>query len=74
VNLRVLCGEQERLDESIQGYVKARRVREADATTPRARLGRLANNIANLHRRMKNFGLAVREVEDAIALLPAQVS
>src|SRR5690348_17558381 len=47
-------------------YEKARRVRQADATTPRARFGSLANNIANLHRRMKNFELAVREVEDAI--------
>jgi tetratricopeptide (TPR) repeat protein len=69
VNLGILCGKQERLDESLQWYEKARRVRQADATTPRARFGSLANNIANLHRRMKNFDLAVREVEDAIALL-----
>lgn len=69
VNLGVLCGEKERLDESLQWYEKARRVRQPDATTPRARLGTLANNIANLHRRMKNFELAVREVEDAIVLL-----
>lgn len=69
VNLGVLCGEQERLDESLQYYEKARRVRQADATTPRTRLGSLANNIANLHRRMKNFELAAREVEDAITLL-----
>lgn len=69
VNLGVLCGEQERLDESLHWYEKARRVRQADAATPRDRLGKLANNIANLHRRMKNFELAAREVEDAIALL-----
>ena len=69
VNLGVLCREQERLDESLQWYEKARRVRRADATTPRARLGSLANNIANLHRRKKMFELAAREVEDAIALL-----
>ncbi len=69
VNLGVLCGEQERLDESLQWYEKARRVRQADATTPRDRLGNLANSIANLHRRMKNFEAAAREVEDAIALL-----
>jgi tetratricopeptide (TPR) repeat protein len=69
VNLGVLCGQQERLDEALQWYEKARRVRQADATTPRARLGSLANNIANLHRRMKNFELATREVEDAIALM-----
>jgi tetratricopeptide (TPR) repeat protein len=69
VNLGVLCGEQERLDESLEWYEKARRVRQADATTPRARLGTLANNIANLHRRIKNFEAAVREVESAITLL-----
>lgn len=69
VNLGVLCGEQERLEESLAWYEKARRVRQADPATPRARLGSLANNIANLHRRMKNFHLAVQEVENAIALL-----
>jgi tetratricopeptide (TPR) repeat protein len=69
VNLGILCGEQGRLDESLEWYEKVRRVRQADATTPRARLGSLANNVANLHRRMKNFDLAAREVEDAIALL-----
>ena len=69
VNLGVLCGEQERLDESLQWYEKARCVRQTDATTPRARLGTLANNIANLHRRMKNFEAATQEVENAIVLL-----
>lgn len=69
VNLGVLCGEQGRLDESLEWYEKARRVRQSDATTPRSRLGSLANNIANLHRRMKNFDLAAREAENAIALL-----
>ena len=69
INLGIACGEQGRLDESLEWYEKARRMRQADAATPRARLGSLANNIANLHRRMKNFELAVREVEDAIALL-----
>jgi tetratricopeptide (TPR) repeat protein len=68
-NLGITCAEQGRLDESLQWYEKARCVRQADATTPRARLGGLANNIANLHRRMKNFEQAAREVEDAIALL-----
>ena len=69
VNLGILCGEQGRLDESLQWYEKARRVRQADATTPRPRLGSLANNVANLHRRLKNFELAAREAQDAIALL-----
>ena len=69
VNLGVLCGEQGRLDEALQWYEKARRARQADPTTPRARFGTLANNIANLHRRMKNFELAVQEVESAIGLL-----
>lgn len=69
VNLGLLYGQQERLDESRQWYEKARRVRQTDPTTPPARLGTLANNIANLHRRMKNFEAAVQEVESAIALL-----
>ncbi len=69
INLGILCGEQGRLDESLAWYEKARRVRQADPATPRARLGSLANNIANLHRRMKNFELAAREAEEAIALL-----
>jgi tetratricopeptide (TPR) repeat protein len=69
VNLGILCGEQERLEESLRWYEQARSVRQNDATTPRARLGSLANNIANLYRRMKKFDDAVREVEAAIALL-----
>ena len=69
VNLGIVCGEQGRLDESLAWYEKARRVRQADATTPRARLGSLSNNIANLHRRMKNFEAAAREAERAIGLL-----
>lgn len=69
VNLGILCGEQGRLEESLGWYEKARRVRKADATTPRARLGTLANNIANLYRRLKKFEQAVREVDEAIALL-----
>src|SRR5579884_1297545 len=69
VNLGILCGEQGRLEESLQWYEKVRRVRQADPGTTHARLGSLANNIANLYRRMKNFELATREVEDAIRLL-----
>jgi tetratricopeptide (TPR) repeat protein len=69
VNLGVLCGEQQRLEESLQWFEKALRVRRADAATPRARLGSLANNIANLYRRTQKFERAVREVEEAIALL-----
>ncbi len=69
VNLGILCGEQGRLNESLEWYEKTRRVRQADTTTPRARLGSLANNIANLHRRMKNFEQAAREAQDAVGLL-----
>jgi tetratricopeptide (TPR) repeat protein len=69
VNLGILCGEQGRLNESLQWYEKARQVRQADPSTPRARRGSLANNIANLHRRLKNFEQAEKETEDAIALL-----
>lgn len=69
VNLGILCGEQGRLNESLLWYEKARQVRQADASTPRARLGTLANNIANLHRRMKSFDQAVKEIENAIVLL-----
>ena len=69
VNLGVLCSEQERFEESLQFYEKARRARQADPATPSARLGSLANNIANLYRRMKKFEQAVREAENAIALL-----
>ena len=69
VNLGILCGEQGRLEESLAWYEKARRVRQADPNTPRARLGSLANNVANLHRRLRNFEQAAREAEQAIALL-----
>lgn len=69
VNLGVLCSEQERFEESLHWYEKARRVRQADGSTPRPRLGSLANNIANLYRRMRKFAEATREVEDAIQLL-----
>ena len=69
VNLGILCSEQGRLDESLEWYEKARRVRQPDPTTPRARLGSLANNIANLYRRMKNFERALEEAEDAMVLL-----
>jgi len=69
VNLGVLCGEQERLQESLEWYEKARKVRQADPKTPRARVGSLANNIANLHRRMKNFAQAERIIETTIVLL-----
>src|SRR5262249_59216540 len=55
VNLGVLCGERERLQESLEWYEKARKVRQADPATPRERLGSLANNIANLHRRVEKF-------------------
>jgi tetratricopeptide (TPR) repeat protein len=69
VNLGIVCGEQGRLDQSLEWYEKARRVRQADPNTPRARLGSLANNVANLHRRAKRFELATREAMDALALL-----
>jgi len=69
VNLGILCSEQGRLDESLHWYEKAREVRQADATTPHARLGSLANNIANLHRRLENFEQAEKEAEAAIMLL-----
>ena len=68
VNLGTFCGEQGRLEESLEWFEKARGVRRADAKTPRVRLASLANNIANLHRRMGNFEVAAREVEDAISL------
>jgi tetratricopeptide (TPR) repeat protein len=69
VNLGIVCGQQGRLEESLEWYEKARRVRQADPATPGPRLGSLANNIAGVYRRMKNFELAAREVREAIALL-----
>jgi tetratricopeptide (TPR) repeat protein len=67
VNLGIMYSEQERFEESLAHYEKARDVRERAPSIKPARIGVLLNNMANCHRRMGNFeeahNLADRAVE-----------
>jgi len=69
VNLGVLCSEQGRYVESLAYYEKALRVREKSPGTPPERMGTLLNNIANVHRRMKQFEDALGSVDRARGFL-----
>jgi tetratricopeptide (TPR) repeat protein len=70
-NLGVMCTKQGRYAEALAYYEKALHVREHAPGTPAARIGILHNNIANVHRHMKNFDQAFRSVDRALALLEA---
>ena len=69
VNLGVLCSERDRHVESLAHYEKALKVREQSPGTPPARLGTLMNNMANCHRRMKQFEQAHQLADRAIGIL-----
>lgn len=69
MNLGLLRSEQGRYDEALAYYEKVRKVREQSPHTPRDRMGRLFNNMANVHRRMKNFSEALELADRAIQTL-----
>lgn len=72
MNLGILCSEQGRYEESLAYYDKVRKVREQSPHTPRDRMGRLLNNMANVHRRMKSFPEALKLVGRAIEMLDGE--
>jgi tetratricopeptide (TPR) repeat protein len=72
VNLGVLCGEQERNSEALEYYKKALEVREKSPGTPPVRIAMLLNNIANCHRRSRDFEEALRLIDRAIEMLQSE--
>ena len=69
VNLGIMYSEQERFEESLAHYEKARDVRERSPSIKPSRIGVLLNNMANCHRRMGNFDEAHKLVDRAIEFL-----
>ncbi|MGD0941925.1 MAG: tetratricopeptide repeat protein, partial [Terracidiphilus sp.] len=69
VNLGVMYSEQERFEESLAHYEKARDVRERTPSIAPSSIGVLLNNMANCHRRMGNFEEAHELVDRAIEFL-----
>lgn len=72
VNLGVLCSEQERNSEALGYYQKALEVREKSPGTSRIRIAMLLNNIANCHRRSRDFEEALRLIDRAIEMLNSE--
>jgi len=72
VNLGVLCSEQERNSEALEYYRKALEVREKSPGTPPVRIAMLLNNIANCHRRSRDFEEALRLIDRAIEILQSE--
>lgn len=69
VNLGVMYSEQERFEESLAHYEKARDVRERAPSVMPSRIGVLLNNMANCHRRMGNYEEAHKLVDRAVEFL-----
>jgi len=69
VNLGIMYSEQERFEDSLAHYEKARDVRERSPSIKPSRIGVLLNNMANCHRRMGNFDEAHELVDRAIEFL-----
>jgi tetratricopeptide (TPR) repeat protein len=69
VNLGVLCAEQERNSEALDYYQKALEVREKSPGTSPIGVAMLLNNIANCHRRSRDFEEALRLIDRAIDML-----
>jgi tetratricopeptide (TPR) repeat protein len=72
VNLGVLCGEQGRNSEALAYYEKALDVRQRSSGTPPIRIAMLLNNIANCHRRARDFEEALRMIDKAITMLESE--
>ncbi len=72
VNLGVLHAEQGRNTEALDYYQKALEVREKSPGTSPIRVAMLLNNIANCHRRSRNFEEASRLVDRAIEMLKSE--
>lgn len=68
-NLGIVCSDQQRFEEAIEYYERARQVRERSPGTPAVQVGRLYNNIASCYRKMERFADAHREIERAIQIL-----
>jgi tetratricopeptide (TPR) repeat protein len=73
-NLGVLCSEQERNSEALDYYQKALEVREKSPGTPPVRVALLLNNIANCHRRSRDFEQGLRLIDRAIEMLQSENS
>jgi tetratricopeptide (TPR) repeat protein len=69
VNLGIMYSEQERFEDSLAHYEKARDVRERSPSVEPSRIGVLLNNMANCHRRMGNYDEAHALVDRAIEFL-----
>lgn len=69
VNLGIMYSEQERFEESLAHYEKARDVRERSPSVKPSRIGVLLNNMANCHRRMGNYDEAHELANRAIEFL-----
>jgi tetratricopeptide (TPR) repeat protein len=72
VNLGVLYAEQARNSEALGFYQKALEVREKSPGTSPIRVALLLNNIANCHRRSRNFEEALRLIDRAIEMLKSE--
>jgi tetratricopeptide (TPR) repeat protein len=74
VNLGVLYSELDRNSEALEYYQKALEVREKSPGTPPVRIAMLLNNIANCHRRSRDFEEALRLVDRAIEMFQSENS
>jgi tetratricopeptide (TPR) repeat protein len=72
VNLGVLCSEQGRNSEALRYYQRALEVREKSPGTSPIRVAMLLNNIANCHRRSRDFGEALRLIDRAAEMLKSE--
>ena len=69
VNLGVLYSEQGRNSDALDYYQKALEVREKTPGTSPIQVAMLVNNIANCHRRSRDFGEALGLIDRAIEML-----
>jgi tetratricopeptide (TPR) repeat protein len=69
VNLGVLCSEQGRNSDALNYYEKALEIREKSPGTSPIQIAMLLNNIANCHRRSRDFEAALRLIDRAIEML-----
>jgi tetratricopeptide (TPR) repeat protein len=72
VNLGVLYSEQGRNSEGLGYYQKALEVREKSPGTSPIRIAMVLNNIANCHRRSRDFEEALRLIDRAIGMLNSE--